>query len=129
MLAKFAEENAEFAHANVELTEELRKKETRLSTVNSTLSSMRTQYEGYQNLIDAIGQTNTIGMELRKQRLLIPDASHYRSRIDKRQEQMNSLRFRLFQLKNERDQLGVTRRLNGPSKSWNPNRPQRINRR
>jgi potassium efflux system protein len=105
-LKPLAQVNRDLAELGEKMAQMTRAASEEQAEVDATLEDVRRQFEWTQNWVDTVGLTNAIGLFMRTRRTALPDASeHYRA-IRARQGQIREIQTKLFELQDQRLQLG-----------------------
>lgn len=98
-------QNTELAERRKALAQLIAQASGRLERAKQQLAALQDQFTGIQGKVDLVGQTNAIGLLLRKQREAMPDVrSQYRS-IRQRQPVIQECQLELLQFEDRRTDL------------------------
>ncbi|RMG38578.1 MAG: hypothetical protein D6725_06915 [Planctomycetota bacterium] len=102
---RIAEQNQRLAEQIQQLNSDLEQAKALLRQQKDLLESIRHRHSDAQRRIETIGLTPAIGTLLRKYRSMLPSLSDVRKRIAERQDLINELQFKLFELDAQREAL------------------------
>lgn len=97
--------NSELADANSSLVAVQDQTRDDLVKAEAAFDDYSAQYRDIRNRAEAAQYSQAIGMMLRNQRALLPDAEFYRERERRRQKESSSLNLRLLEWENERRKI------------------------
>ncbi len=99
------QQNAQLAERRKTLAQLIVQTTGQLEKANQQLASLEDQFSRTRNKVDAVGQTNAIGLLLRKQRQAMPDVRRQLTNIRLRQPVMQECQLELFQYDDRRTDL------------------------
>jgi len=105
LLKDLATRNKELAAEAQRLTQRTSQTDEQLRLVNAELEKTRRLFGQATARVETVGLTRTVGAQLRKQRASLPDVSSRHANIRNRQQDIEELRFELFELDDERTEL------------------------
>lgn len=76
-----------------------------LTDVQSQRNAIQQQFQRTQQKVEAVGQTHSIGLLLRKQRAALPDPKHIQGQIQARQLEIQTITLELFDYQDRRAEL------------------------
>ena len=88
-----------------ELAQLIERTGQQLDETDQTLATMRDQFTRVKEKLEAVGQTNAIGLLLRQQRDTLPDLRTHRQNVANRQTVISDFRLELLQLDDRRSEL------------------------
>ncbi|MCX7427698.1 MAG: mechanosensitive ion channel [Planctomycetia bacterium] len=104
-MARLAERNAQRAERRKELAQLIERTGQQLDETDQTLATMRDQFTRVKEKLEAVGQTNAIGLLLRQQRDTLPDLRTHRQNVANRQSVISDIRLERLQLDDRRSEL------------------------
>lgn len=104
-MAALVERNEKLAERRQELAGLIADVEGQLERTRRTLADLKDQFTRTRQKIEAVGETDSIGLLLRRHRDALPEVSIYRQNIAKRQEVIRKIRLELFELDEHRARL------------------------
>lgn len=108
---RIAEENQKLAEEIQQLNSKLEATKSLLRQQKDLLEAIRHRHNDARQRVETIGLTPAIGTLLRKYRSMLPHLADVRKRIAERQELINELQFKLFELDAQREALADIRPL------------------
>lgn len=104
-IADLTRQNAELAERRKDLAQLIVQTTRQLETANQRLASLQDQFTRTQSKVDTVGQTNAIGLMLRKQRETMPDVRSQIANIRDRQPIIQECQLELLQFEDRRTDL------------------------
>ena len=104
-IAGLTQQNAELAERRKALAQLIVQTTGRLEKAKQQLAALQDQFTRTQGKVDAVGQTNAIGLLLRKQREAMPDIRSQYKNIRERQPVIQECQLELLQLDDRRTDL------------------------
>lgn len=98
VLRPAAEINEQLARQNRELTEQQTELEADVTSTSDRLDQLTAEAIRIEDMVTAVGLTESIGLLLRKQRAQLTDVRQLRGRVAIREETVRDLRLQMFQL-------------------------------
>ncbi len=105
LLKDYAAQNKELAEKTQTLTEQIGQTDQALHDAEARLESVQQQFQQAKDREKSVGLTKTVGAQLRKQETSLPGVREYRQKIRNRQQIIEDVRYELFELDEERNEL------------------------
>lgn len=113
LLREFAASNKALAEKAQTLTRQIGQTEQALRDAETRLESVRQQYQQAKDREKSVGLTKTVGAQLRKQETTLPDVRRYRQNLTTRQQTIEDVRYELFELDQQRNELAQSEAIVG----------------
>ena len=104
-IADLTRQNAELAERRKALAQLIVQTTEKLEKANQQLATLQDQFTRTQDKVDTVGQTNAIGLLLRKQQEAMPDVGRQHKSIRQRQPVIQEIQLELLQLDDRRTDL------------------------
>lgn len=105
LLKDYAAQNRDLAEKAQALTQQIGQTERNLHDAEAQLQSVQQQYQQAKEREKSVGLTKTVGAQLRKQEATLPHVGKYRQNIRARQQTIEDVRYELFELDEQRNEL------------------------
>ncbi len=93
-----AEQNLLLASESREIALALRETSQRVDSTRESLTSLNSEFDRIQEMVEAVGLTESIGLLLRQQRAKLSDTRGLHARLAQRGETVRQTRMRMFQI-------------------------------
>jgi potassium efflux system protein len=106
-IKQVADGNAALANERQELAAKIEKTDRDLDETKQTIRTLNRQFEKITTRIEKTGETDAIGLMLRKQRALLPNTGIVAARIRHRADEISGTYLKVIEYEEQRDQLAT----------------------
>jgi len=105
LLKDYAAQNRKLAEKAQSLTRQIGQTEQALRDAEAKLASVQQQFQQAKDREKSVGLTKTVGAQLREQEATLPNVGKYHQNIRARQQTIEDVRYELFELDEQRNEL------------------------
>jgi potassium-dependent mechanosensitive channel len=104
-MSRLAKRNADWAERRTRMTQDIAKTGQQLEKTEKALADLRDQFARVKEKVEAVGQTETIGLMLRQKRDALPELRYYRLDVTSRQSDIRNAQLKLLEWGDRRAEL------------------------